>query len=165
MAANNVVLNELEGHLKGRIVLVGMGNILRGDDAFGSLLAKRLEKTVPFKVLDAGTVPENFFGAVIKESPDTVLIVDAVDFGGRPGEFRFLHGDEVKASNLFATHNMSMGLLFSFIRENTKANVYLLAVQPAEIHFGEGMGPDLNRGLEELEGWFAKEFKYGKKDN
>ncbi|MCM8781501.1 MAG: hydrogenase 3 maturation endopeptidase HyCI, partial [Candidatus Omnitrophica bacterium] len=72
------LLNKLEKILKGKILLLGIGNTLRGDDAFGLTLANRLRDKVAFKVFEVGVAVENFLGAIIKEKPDTVLFVDAV---------------------------------------------------------------------------------------
>jgi len=38
-------------------------------------------------VYDSGPSPENYLGKIIKDKPDNIVIIDTVDFGGKPGEF------------------------------------------------------------------------------
>lgn len=152
------MLNKLKIKLKGKVILLGIGNPLRGDDGFGNALARDLEGKISLKVLEAGSAPENFLGIIIKEKPNTVLFVDAVDFGGEIAEMRLWNLKEIKTKNLFFTHNSSLSLIFSFLKENTQANFYLLAIQPKSIGFQDKMSPQLRKQLEELRSWFQERY-------
>lgn len=160
-----MITKRIEEALKGRIILLGVGNTLRGDDAFGSLLAAGLNGKVNFKVLDAGMTPENYLTPVINEAPDAVLLVDAVDFGGSPGDMKLVPADEIKTVNFFATHNMSLSLFFRFLKDSIKTNAYLLAVQPEVIGFNAAMTPKLAGRLAELEGFFLERYANDKRNN
>lgn len=153
------MLNKLKIKLKGKVILLGIGNPLRGDDGFGNALARDLEGKISLKVLEAGSAPENFLGIIIKEKPNTVLFVDAVDFGGNVAEMRLWNLKEIKTKNLFFTHNSSLSLIFSFLKENTQANFYLLAIQPKSIGFQDKMSPQLRKQLEELRRWFQERYR------
>ena len=76
------------------LLVIGVGNALRGDDGIGPELVRRLTGAVHFALFDAGTTPENQLGPVIRAAPRTVLIVDALHFGGRPGTIRLFNPDE-----------------------------------------------------------------------
>ena len=52
---------------KKKVVLLGIGNILKGDDGFGPALVHELEGKVPITCIDAGPAPENYAGKIIKE--------------------------------------------------------------------------------------------------
>jgi hydrogenase maturation protease len=76
-----------------RILVAGIGNILRGDDGFGVVVAQRLAQRSDLPkgitVMEAGIggislVQELFDGY------DVLLIVDAVDRGGAPGTIYLL---------------------------------------------------------------------------
>ena len=82
--------DRLAPELTGRVCVLGIGNRLRRDDGAGSLLAAALAEQEGAAVLDAGTVPENYLEKVAGSNPDTVVIVDAIDFDGAPGEIRLL---------------------------------------------------------------------------
>ncbi|MFH1362969.1 MAG: hypothetical protein ABIH45_01995, partial [Candidatus Omnitrophota bacterium] len=57
--------------LKGKVVIVGIGNIYRSDDSFGPQLIERLQGGINAVCIDAGTTPETYTGKMIKEGPDT----------------------------------------------------------------------------------------------
>ncbi len=76
-----------------RVLVAGIGNILRGDDGFGVVVAQRLAQRADLPkgitVMEAGIggislVQELFDGY------DVLLIVDAVDRGGAPGTIYLL---------------------------------------------------------------------------
>lgn len=72
-----------------RILIAGVGNELRCDDAFGLLAARELQK-IPFS-RDNLRIQEVGIGGIhlvqeLHNPYDILLILDAVHWGGRPGE-------------------------------------------------------------------------------
>lgn len=134
---------------------MGIGNNLRADDAIGSVLAARIKDKAPFIVWDVEASPENYLGKAIKENPDNIIIIDAVDFGGKPGEFRILEGEELKTTNLFSTHNASISLTINYLQSEIKADIIILIIQPKTISFGAAMSPEVSNALNQLEEWFT----------
>ena len=63
-----------------RVCVLGIGNRDRRDDGVGSLAAEHLTRLSRALVIDTGTVPENFLEKAAGFCPDTVLLIDAVDF-------------------------------------------------------------------------------------
>ena len=83
-------MNALEEIFKGkkRIVICGIGNDIRGDDAFGVIVAERLKGMIEdpnVLIINCGEVPENYTGKIKDFEPDLVVFVDAVDFRGKSG--------------------------------------------------------------------------------
>jgi len=150
------MLEHLRLHLQGKVVILGIGNNLRSDDGAGSLLASRIKDKVPYIVYDAGPNPENYLGKIIKDHPDNIVIIDAADFGGRPGEVRELEGDEIKTVNLFSTHNASLSLTINYLKNDLSADIIILAIQPGSISFGDSLTPEVKKALDNLEEWFGK---------
>jgi len=148
------MLECLKLYLKGKVVILGLGNTLRSDDGVGAVLANRIKDKVPFTVWDVGVSPENYLGKIIKERPDTVIIIDAVDFSGLPGEFKVLEAEDIKTANLFFTHNASISLAINYLKSNLKADIIILIIQPKTISFGDKLSSEVSRALEELENWF-----------
>jgi len=126
---------------------LGVGNDLRGDDGLGSLLAKGLKGKVKGIIFDGGGTPENYIGKIIKERPDVVLIVDALDMGGNPGEVTMWRAEGLSGEE-FSTHHLSLPLLASVIKSETGAEIYAIGVQPMRTSFGEGLSPPVERALE-----------------
>lgn len=148
----NSLLPELKKRLKGKVVVVGIGNTLRGDDGAGPELIRILkkhfscnvkcemfnEKTVTHYtshitlfLMDVGEVPENYLGKIAEHRPDTIMLVDAVDFGSPPGSIRIIEKDALKEKG-FCTHNASIKLIMEYLGTKTESIVFLLGVQPTK---------------------------------
>ena len=108
--------------LAGRVCLLGVGNRLRGDDGVGSLVAEQLEGQTAALSIDAGEVPENYLEKVARSRPNTILILDAVDFGGAPGDLRVLEPEMVGSSRI-STHGPSLQMTASFLKLRTRARL------------------------------------------
>jgi len=150
-------LEHLAAHLSDKVVILGIGSTLSSDDGIGSLLASRIKDKAPFTVYDAGPSPENYLGKIIKDKPNTVVMIDAVDFGGRPGEFRVLEGEEIKTVNLFSTHNASLSLAINYLQSNLQVDIIVLGIQPKSTAFGDKLSPEVEQTLNKLENWFDEQ--------
>lgn len=137
--------------LKGKTVILGIGNTLRRDDGAGPKVIERLREAQNCRhlLIDAGTAPENFTGVIVKEMPDTVIIIDAADMGGNPGEYSLLKKDEILKQG-FSTHNMSPDLFIGYLERFTKANIYMIGIQPADTSFGEGLTKEVEVAVEKI---------------
>ena len=149
-------LEHLKAHLEGKTIILGIGNNLSSDDGCGSILASRIKDKVPYLVYDAGPSPENYLGKIIEEKPDTVVMIDVVDFGATPGEFRVFDSEEIKTVNLFSTHNASLSLSINYLQNNLKLDIIVLGIQPKTLAFGDKLSPEVGKTLERLEKWFGQ---------
>jgi len=137
--------------LKGNVVILGIGHPLRGDDALGPCLVKRLQGHMDALCIDAGSAPENYLGKIIKASPDVILLVDAVDFHQEPGYYKILGQEEILKTG-FTTHDLSPRMLIEYLTTQTKAQIYLLGVQPKDLELGQELSWPIQKVLTELEG-------------
>jgi len=162
-------IKDLVSRRKGRVVIVGVGNPLKGDDGAGPFLIQQLKKwdcpspsgrkglsqifltgrnkkgTVPVLV-DAGEVPENYTGAITKAKPDTILIVDAADFGGKPGEIKMFGAGEINKAG-FTTHSMSLNVFTEYLKQETGAEILLLAIQPKTVKPGVSLSQEVKTSI------------------
>ena len=73
-----------------RVAVIGIGNVLTGDDAVGPHVVRVLEATHAFpegvEIVDAGTPGYDLTGFLA--GMDAALLVDAVKARGAPGELR-----------------------------------------------------------------------------
>lgn len=110
---------------------------------------------MPYTVYDSGASPENYLGKIIKDKPGTIVIIDAVDFGAKAGEFRILEIGKLKTANLFSTYNASLSLTINYLQSNTKADIIVLIIQPKSIVFSDKLSPELTGTIDKLESWFC----------
>jgi hydrogenase 3 maturation protease len=143
-------VKELACQLAGKVVIVGIGNELRGDDGAGSELARRLVGKANVAVFDAKTLPENYLGAIERLRPDIVLIIDAGDFGGESGEVKVAGAGEIGGVQ-FSTHGPSLLPFVTFLHESTMAKVLLLLIQPQSVNIGDAMSEPVKETIGVLE--------------
>lgn len=149
-------LGHLKAHLKGKVVILGIGNTLRSDDAAGSILASRLKDKLPYIIYDTGESPENYLGKIVKDKPDNLVIIDAVDFAGEPGEFRVLEAEALKTTNLFFTHNASLSLTINYLQSNLQVDIIMLIIQPKTVAFGDRLSREVAETLNKIEACFSR---------
>lgn len=139
-----------------RILVAGVGNVLRGDDGFGVAVAQRLlERDMPdgVQVLDIGIggihlVQELLAGA------DALVVVDAVDLGRAPGtivvqrpDIREITGSDDLADVHYATPERA--LMFARGLEILPAEVWLVGCQIVDAErLGQGLSPALAGAVE-----------------
>ena len=144
-------MSDLAARLKGkRFGVVGVGHVMKGDDGAGpELVAELVRRDFPLPCVDATEVPENYAGWVPKQELEAVLFVDAVDFGGEPGECRVVPFEHlmISASN---THRMSLHYTVMFLRDQWEGDAILVGVQPKDMTLGEGLSGEVASGIGRL---------------
>jgi len=108
----------------------------------GSRIAEALQACPGMASIDGGFVPENHLEAVIRTRPDAILMIDAADFGGKPGEYRLLNTDDVALAGI-STHAGSPRMLAQYLQARTGARVGLLAIQPGDNSEGEQLSTEV----------------------
>jgi len=141
--------DQLTHFVNGRVCLLGIGNRWHHDDAVGPYLAEAIEARPEYDVIDAGIIPEDYIETAAHKHPGTILMVDATDFGGEPGEVRLLYPDQVAYSGV-STQAGSLRMLAEYMTARTHARVALLAVQPADTSDGKGLSQPVSRTLDDL---------------
>jgi len=139
----------LTEHLTGRVALMGIGNRWRGDDAAGPAVIDLVAGRVGAVCVDAGEAPERHLGEVVAQRPERIVLIDAVHFGGAPGEVGVFGPEEV-ACRRESTHDASMGTLLRYLRGTSGAKVILVGIQPESTHFGEPMSSAVETGVAAL---------------
>ncbi len=131
-----------------RVVVIGCGNVLFGDDGFGPAVIERLhaDYLLPDEVVavDAGTAAgELLLDALLgEETPGTLIILDAMDFGLEPGvvEEVPLEALPVNKRADFSVHQFPAVNILKELRERKGVALKLLGCQvkslPDEIHPG-----------------------------
>ena len=142
--------NGMKDVLKGKTVIVGLGNVLRGDDGLGPTLVERLGKRLDTPCIDAGGGLERYIGKIARENPETVLFIDAVHLGQEPGAFEFLEPDDLLKAGI-STHDLSPGFMLDMFRRMIKGSILLLGVQPQNLSIGEGISGTVMKTLRVLE--------------
>jgi hydrogenase 3 maturation protease len=142
---------QLATEIQGNVVVMGIGNPCRGDDAAGSMVAQKLSAVPGVRVIDAEEVPENYFRQVVGESPNTVVLIDSVDLNSAPGSVALLDKDEV-AGYWPSTHRMPLSLLMDYLERETRARIFLIAIQPRHTAFMQPMSGEVHASVASIAG-------------
>ena len=153
--------------MKKKIAVIGLGNPLRRDDAIGLLLLqylqqnkKKLSKTIDF--IDGGTSGMKLLHLL--GDYDTVLLLDAVDFKGSPGEIKKFTVDEIKNQKIqvfLSTHEPDFLTVYALLKELDKAPTHLVifGVQLKDISHGTRLSQEINRFLPILQKQILEEIQ------
>lgn len=133
-----------------KVLILGIGNRLRGDDAVGSILAERLMQKLDIAIIDAGDVPENYLGPIEASGAELVLVIDAADLGANPGEISLIELAQVKDIRL-STHATNLALLFKVIPPDRRSEAVLVAIQPEQTEAGLGLSRSVGNAMDGLE--------------
>jgi hydrogenase 3 maturation protease len=148
MGPDRRLLDQLANLRGSKTLIIGIGNILKGDDAVGPLICKKLQKAnVSAEIIDAGTVPENYIQPIVKKAPNKLVIIDAVDFAAPPGKIEIFSPLRL-SSVAFSTHALSPRLFIDMITAQIDLDVYFLAIQPAQTALGKSVTPPISQAVE-----------------
>ncbi len=89
-----------------RILLAGVGNVLRGDDGFGIAVLNELQRTL---AVDGVEFFESGIAGIslvqkLMDGFDALIIIDALDRGAAPGQVFVLEPDAESLKNPPSTH-------------------------------------------------------------
>lgn len=127
------------------MIVVGIGNELRGDDAIGVVVAKKLKKILGKKNVLISDSLHGCIMNIVKRSDNTVVIVDAAYMNMRPGDIKVLKKNEISKISL-STHTISPALLADFL-ENKGKVVYFICVQIKRIGLGDSMSMEVKKAV------------------
>jgi hydrogenase maturation protease len=138
-----------------KIGVIGIGNPLRRDDGIGIILLEQVQKhkkkfpnTIEF--IDGGTGGMNLLHVLARF--DTVLIIDAVRFKGKPGEIHLFFKNDLllkKSPIQIVTHEQDFLQILRLSEELKELpdQVLVFGVQPKDVSAGTGLSKDLETAL------------------
>jgi hydrogenase maturation protease len=124
------------------VLILGLGNALMTDDAFGPRLIDALQARFRFPaavaVLDGGTLGLDLLPRL--EGIEKLLVVDAVAMGAPPGTVFRLQGEEVPRAfaGKLSVHQMGLQDLLAVaeLQGHLPAELVVWGVQPESIEMG-----------------------------
>jgi len=154
---NQGVKSDIKKRIRGIVAVIGIGNIMRGDDGCGPKLIESLSKRqIKAHLFDCGTVPENYIFPILSTSCDTIILIDAADFGARPGSIKAIALSEISASGI-STHNSSIRLFTDLLMTGKdNLNIFAVSIQPGRIAFGDPLSDEVKLGIDALADIFTE---------
>ncbi len=131
------------------VAVIGIGNASSGDDAAGPEVARLLAGRTRAAVFDCGAVPENFIGPIARSKPKCILLVDAAPSGSKPGTVS-VHSLAGMRESTFHTHAASPSLFLAVLVTRTRAECFMIGIQPARTGMGETMSDEVAAACREV---------------
>jgi len=137
--------------------IVGVGNVLMGDDGAGIAAARRLaDAGMPtgVRLHDAGLAVADVLGGLDPAVP--LIVLDALQAGGEPGTVYTARLEDLSAggrlAGLTSLHELSVlpALRLEALSGRTFGDVTVFGVEPARIEWGKGLSDPAAAGVERL---------------
>ncbi len=144
--------------------IVGVGNVLMGDDGIGPEAVKALERAdLPDSVElhDAGLAFSDVLGRLETHVP--LVIIDAVEAEGEAGNIykiildeAWLEGGSLPMSLSLHEVDVVSALRMEAMCGRVFDNVAVFSVEPECVEWGKGLSPAATRAIDELAGAISK---------
>ena len=143
--------NEME-----RILILGLGNPLLGDEGIGVWVVeelKGLELPDGVVVVEGGTTGLGLIG--LMEGYERVIIVDAADMGHPPGRvvrFTPLEVQLKTAEAPLSLHQIGLEEVLALAEalEVAPAELVIIGIQPSQVEVGAGLSPEVERAIPQI---------------
>lgn len=154
---NSSTLDTLPAYCKARVLILGVGNILFGDDGFGPAVAEHLAHhyRIPddIYVMDVGTgVRKLLFTLTLSETrPEEIVIVDAVDRGRGDGQVGEIPLEALPITKIddFSLHQVPSSNMLRELQDSCGVKITVFScdvgVVPQEIQ--PGLSPGTNQAV------------------
>ncbi len=136
------------------IVVIGIGNVLLGDDGVGVRAVEALGRMAEAdpgvlprgtRLLDGGTLGLNLLNDL--DDARALILVDAVDLGRAPGTVSVMRGDELAVADGFRTPSRQGGvgelLATARLLAILPPDVLLVGVQAGAINVGQALSREV----------------------
>jgi len=135
------------------ILVIGLGNPLRGDDGIGPRVVAELHRRgLPegIEAMDGGTGGLDLLR--VMEGWDRVVVVDAADMGETPGRFVRFTPDEarlVETPDRLSLHHAGLAEVIRLAQalDHPLPPIVVFGVQPERIDWQEGLSPAVEATL------------------
>ncbi|MBK8033031.1 MAG: hydrogenase maturation protease [Anaerolineae bacterium] len=134
---SDVLKQEIQPGIK--VAVMGVGQILSGDDGVGVLIARQLREHIPSNdhrlIIDAGLAPENFTGLIRKVRPELIIVIDAAQMNEPPGTVHLIpwqYADGICMS----THTLPLKMMCSYLTDQVGCDIALIGIQVGDAQFG-----------------------------
>lgn len=138
------------------VLVLGIGNIVMGDDGVGVLVAQRIQQEYRFadnvEILDGGTLGLDLLPKL--ENVTNLIMIDAVETGQKAGTCIRLYGEElpIALETKVSPHQMGLKdlLAVSTLMGHTPHEMVLIGVQPGSIDMEIGLTAEVEAQFENL---------------
>ncbi len=158
----------LPAFCQARALVLGVGNLLFGDDGFGPAVVEALQRdyAIPgdIYVMDVGTgVRKLLFTLILGDVlPKEIVIVDAVDWGHQIGAVEVISAEELPATKIddFSLHQVPTSNMLRELQDVCRVEVSVVVcdvgILPQKIE--PGLSPEIEQAVQTASTKIATQF-------
>jgi len=151
-------LDVLPAFCQARVLILGVGNLLFGDDGFGPHVVESLLRIYEIPddiyIMDVGTgVRKLLFTLILGDNqPEEIVIVDAVDWGDRIGAVKEISADELPVTKIddFSLHQVPTSNMLRELQDQCQVRVSVVVcdvgILPQRIE--PGLSPEIRQAVQ-----------------
>ncbi len=143
-----------------RVVIIGIGSELRGDDSAGLKLINELRgvglDSENLLLIQAGNMPEKFTSKIKEFDPDNIILIDSVEAGMDPGSVSVVDPSDIVTDSV-STHKLPLSQLMDYLEKETGARVDLVGIQAKDLEVGSELSEEVKDSLKNLAKVLVKE--------
>jgi len=145
-------------HDSGRVVVLGLGNILLSDEGVGVHVVNAIKgqyaPSPRLELIDGGTMGLDLLP--LFQTMDRILIIDAVDFGKAPGHVGIIQGNDIPSvlNIKLSVHHIGLSdvLFATRLMRGALPDVCLIGIQPKSLDIGLDMTEEIQVKLNHIIG-------------
>ena len=134
------------------LIVIGLGNYLRGDDGIGPVIIQKLEeyhRSLQIKLVDAGSDAFTVLNYLLGSDP--VLIIDCARMGEKPGTVQKIIPENTKFSTLdmgISLHGYHLAELWQIARSmGVKTRLSIIGIEPDAVEFNSGLSGAVEKSI------------------
>jgi hydrogenase maturation protease len=151
--------------------VIGLGNILRGDDGIGPVIIETLEKrkiSDPVQLCDAGSDAFRILDHLLGTEP--VLIIDCARMGEKPGTVQKIIAKEIDLIPEevgMSLHGYSLAEVWQLAQSiGAEKDLTIIGIEPEKIQFNSTLSDVVKKSIPTIIKMVEEEAKkYAKKDS
>jgi hydrogenase 3 maturation protease len=130
------------------LIVLGIGNELRGDDAAGLLTARMLKRfnSDRFEAVECGVSIESCINYAFEKKPSHLLIIDAFTHRG----LVLLDPEDLESRIPVSTHTIPLPLLMDALGKPPETSVKILGIGVENFEFGASISKECLKTVEEI---------------
>lgn len=140
------LLSEIKDVVSDNCCVIGMGNLLKSDDAVGIFVIESVRKAVGggYMLFNVEDVIEAYVYTIAELNCTNIVVVDAVKADAETGSIIFgkLEEEFDGLMGTFSTHKLSLRMSGRIFKEHNK-ETYLLGIAVDNIDFGAELSPSV----------------------
>ncbi len=136
-----------------KIKIIGLGNLLMGDDGLGIRVIEILERNYQFpknvEIVEGGT--GGLYLLPVLRDAEKVIFVDAVNFSDAPGTVHVFKKEDLFSAGCekISMHEIGLSDLLSLagLSGNLPEEIFLVGMVPKKIEFSTSLSKEVERNL------------------